>query len=191
MESVMNELISFPADVLLLRLPVFTSRHLIMASKVIRKFHNARIFVLSREIDPSAKLKAQSLERFNLLQEPLEVADLPAIIEKQFKGENRVYRQHPRARRKGMVQIIDETGAVHRGQFLDFAQMGARLSLSCLEKLKPKSNVQIVYGSLSEPGKYHKVEAKIIWSAFTGGLVDQFMGGTKQQTAGIRFIAAY
>ena len=73
---------------------------------------------------------------------------------------------------------------------MDFAQMGARLSVPSMTKFSPRDSVQIVYGSTAEPGKFHKIEAKIVWSTFNGGFVDQFMG-VKQQMAGVRFIATY
>lgn len=190
MESVVHGLVSFPTDVLLMRIPRFTDRHLVMANKALRRFHKSLVLVLAREVDPSARVKSTGMERFKILQEPLEVADLPAIVEKMHRGEESNHRLHPRARREGMVQIIDQNGVVHRAQFLDFAQMGARLSVASLNKFQPKDSVQIVYGSSAEPGKFHKVEAKIVWSTFSGGFVDQFMG-VKQQMAGIRFIAAY
>lgn len=190
MESVVHGLVSFPTDVLLMRIPRFTDRHLVMANKALRRFHKSLVLVLAREVDPSARVKSTGMERFKILQEPLEVADLPAIVEKMHRGEESKHRLHPRARREGMVQIIDQNGVVHRAQFLDFAQMGARLSVASLNKFQPRDSVQIVYGSSAEPGKFHKVEAKIVWSTFSGGFVDQFMG-VKQQMAGIRFIAAY
>jgi hypothetical protein len=118
------------------------------------------------------------------------VADLVAIIDKMQRGESSQHRLHPRARRDGGVQIIDRKGLVHRAHFLDYAQMGARLSLVGNGKLQPKDSVQIVYGSSAEPGKFHKVEAKIIWATETGGLVDQLIGN-QQQMAGVRFIAKY
>lgn len=190
MDAVVHGLVSFPMDVLLMRLPTFTDKHLIVAEKALRRFHKANVVVLAREVSPSARLKSTGLSRFKLLQEPLEVNDLPLIIDKLSRGDQSAHRLHPRARRDGLVQVIDRNGVVHRGQFLDFAQMGARLSVPSMTKFNPRDSVQIVYGSTSEPGKFHKIEAKIVWSAFNGGFVDQFMG-VKQQTAGVRFIAAY
>jgi hypothetical protein len=190
MESVIHGLVSFPMDVLLMRLPTFNEKHLVVAQKALRRFHKASVVVLAKEINPAARLKSTGLERFKLLQEPLEVQDLPLIIEKMSSGDQSPHRLHPRARREGMVQVIDRNGVVHRGHFLDFAQMGARLSVPSMTKFSPRDSVQIVYGSTSEPGKFHKIEAKIVWSTFNGGFVDQFMG-VKQQVAGVRFIATY
>jgi hypothetical protein len=190
MDSVNHGLISFPMDVLLMRLPTFNEKHLAVAQKALRRFHKSSVVVLSKDVSPAVRLTSTGLERFKLLQEPLEVQDLPLIIEKMSRGDQSPHRLHPRARREGLVQVIHRNGVVHRGQFLDFAQMGARLSVPSMTKFSPKDSVQIVYGSTSEPGKFHKIEAKIVWSTFNGGFVDQFMG-VKQQMAGIRFIAAY
>lgn len=190
MESVVHGLVSFPMDVLLMRLPTFNEKHLAVVQKALRRFQKASVVVLAKEVSPEARLQSTGLERFKLLQEPLEVQDLPLIIEKMSRGDQSPHRLHPRARREGLVQVIDRKGVVHRGQFLDFAQMGARLSVPSITKFSPRDSVQIVYGSTSEPGKFHKIEAKIVWSTFNGGFVDQFMG-VKQQMAGVRFIAVY
>ncbi len=190
MESVIHGLVSFPMDVLLMRLPVFNEKHLLVAQKALRRFHQASVVVLAKDVSPAARLQSIGLARFKILQEPLEVQDLPLIIEKMSRGDQSAHRLHPRARREGSVQVIDRNGVIHRGQFMDFAQMGARLSVPSMTKFSPRDSVQIVYGSTAEPGKFHKIEAKIVWSTFNGGFVDQFMG-VKQQMAGVRFIATY
>ncbi len=196
MPSVIHELVSFPMDILIMRVAKFEEQHIAMVIKARRRFHDAAIVMLAREINPAARLKvttglsAMPLDRFKLLQEPLEVTDLAAIAEKFRKYDSSAHRLHPRARRDGLVQIIDKRGLVHRGEFLDFAQMGARLSVPSLQKFEARESIQIVYGSTSEPGKQNRVEAKIVWSQFDGGIVDQFRG-VKQQTAGVRFIATY
>ena len=190
MDSVVHDLVSFPMEVLLMRVPAFEERHVVAAQKALRRFHQASVITMAKEINPSARLKATNLERFKLLQEPLEVGDLTALVEKMRRGDGSAHRLHPRARRDGNVQVIDARGLVHRATFLDFAQMGARLLVPSLQKFEPRDSVQIIYGSMSEPGKHHRIEAKIVWSSFGGGLVDQFRG-VKQQTAGVRFIASY
>ncbi|CAN5641406.1 hypothetical protein BH10BDE1_BH10BDE1_11490 [soil metagenome] len=190
MEAVIHGLVTFPMEILVLRVGTFEEKHVDMVLRARRRFHEAAIVTLARDVHPSARLKATRLERFKLLQEPLEIGDLPAIAEKLLNNDPSAHRLHPRARRDGVVQIVDKRGLVHRGQFLDFAQMGARLLVPSLQKFEARDSVQIVYGSMSEPGKQHRIEAKIVWSAFDGGLVDQFRG-VKQQTAGVRFIASY
>ncbi|MDX9731567.1 MAG: hypothetical protein RBT63_07335 [Bdellovibrionales bacterium] len=190
MEAVTHGLVSFPMEILIMRVPMFQDRHVVMAQKALRRFHAASVVVLAKDVEPSARMQASRLEKFKLLQEPLEISDLTAIAEKLRRGDSSAHRLHPRARRGESVQLIDQKGQVHKGQFLDFAQMGARLLIPSLHKLNPRESVQLVYGSTSEPGRQHRIEAKIVWSSFGGGIVDQFMG-VKQQTAGIRFIAAY
>lgn len=190
MDAVVHGLVSFPMEILILRFSKFEDRHVEMALRAGRRFQTASILALVKSVDPMARLKSMKLERFRLLQEPLEVADLGAIIDKHRKGSSSAQRLHPRARREEDVQVIDREGRIHRGRFLDFAQMGARLSVPSLYRLEPKQSVQIVYKSSSQTGTQHRIEAKVVWSEATGGLVDQFMG-VKQQTAGIRFIASY
>lgn len=190
MEAVLHDLISFPMEILLMRVPIFEERHVLITQKALRRFHTASIMTLAKDVHPTARMKAASLERFRLLQEPLEVGDLAALADKFRRGDGSALRLHPRARRDDMVQIIDSRGLVHRATFLDFAQMGARISVPSLQRFEPRESVQIVYGSTSEPGRQHRIEAKIVWSNFDGGIVDQFRG-VKQQTAGIRFIASY
>lgn len=190
MESVAHGLITFPMEILLMRVAAFEDRHVEMVQRARRRFHLASIIVMAKEVNPSSRLKAATLERFKLLQEPLECADLTSIAEKLLKGDGSAHRLHPRARRVDSVKIVDKRGLTHRGHFLDFAQMGARLSVPSLHKFEPRESVQIIYGSSSEPGKQHRIEAKIVWSSFAGGFADQFRG-VKQQTAGIRFIASY
>jgi hypothetical protein len=190
MEAVVHGLVTFPMEILVLRVGTFEEKHIEMVLKARRRFHEAAIVTLARDVHPAARVKATTLSRFKLLQEPMEIGDLTAIAEKFRKNDPSAHRLHPRARRDGLVQIIDKRGLVHRGQFLDFAQMGARLLVPSLQRFEARDSVQIVYGSMSEPGKQHRIEAKIVWSAFDGGIVDQFRG-VKQQTAGVRFIAAY
>ena len=190
MDSVLHDLISFPMEILIMRVPVFEERHLLITQKALRRFHTASVMTLAKDVNPSARMKAASFERFKLLQEPLEVGDLAALAEKFRRGDGSSLRLHPRARREDMVQVIDRRGLVHRASFLDFAQMGARISVPSLQRFEPRESVQIVYGSTSEPGRQHRIEAKIVWSTFDGGFVDQ-LRGVKQQTAGVRFIASY
>ena len=190
MEACIHELVSFPMEILLMRVPFFEEKHVAMAVRAQRRFHNSSIVVMAKEVNPSARLKAVALKNFKLLQEPLEVSDLASIIEKLRKGDPSLHRLHPRARRQDPVQVIDKNGVTHKGHFIDFAQMGARLSVPSLKKFAARDSVQILYGSSSEPGKQHRIEAKIIWSICGLGLVDQFMG-VKQQITGVRFIAAY
>ena len=190
MQSCTDELASFPMEILILRVSHFDEKQIAMICKVQRRFPAAAVVVLAKEVNPVARLKAATFPRFKLLQDPLEVSDLASIIEKLRKNDPSLHRLHPRARRHDAVQVIDSKGISHRGHFIDFAQMGAKLSVPSLEKFGRQESVQIVYDSSSDPGKLHRIQAKVIWSTFGIGLVDQFMG-VKQQFAGVRFIAAY
>lgn len=189
MESCIHELITFPMEVLILRVPFFEEKHIGMALRAQRRFHLASVIVMAREVNPAARSKAAALKNFKLLQEPMEVQDLVSIIPKlrsQDPALQSLPRLHPRARRRDLVQIIDSSGQAHRATFVDFAQMGARLAISNMSsaKFRARESVQIHYGSSSEPGKVHRIEAKIVWSK--GGLASG-----SSQTAGVRFIAAY
>lgn len=190
MDAVLAGLASFPMEILLLRCAKFEDRHVEMAIRAGRRFPSAVVMALAKHVEPMARVKSMKLERFRLLQEPLEVSDLAAIIDKHRSGCASAQRLHPRARREQEVQVHDSKGRVHRGRFLDFAQMGARISVPSFYKLEPKESVQIVYNSSTDSGRLHRIESKVVWAESSGGLVDQLMG-VKQQTAGFRFIAAY
>ncbi len=186
MESCVHELVTFPMEVLLMRVPFFDEKHVAMVTKARRRFHQASVIMMAKEINPVARLKSSSIEGFRLLQEPMEVQDLVSIIAKLRKGEAAIHRLHPRVRRRDLVQIIDSSGQAHRASFIDFAQMGARIAISNTSSatFRARESVQIHYGSSSEPGKQHRIEAKVVWAS--GGLA---MGSS--HTAGVRFIAAY
>lgn len=188
MESCIHDLITFPMEILILRVQHFDEKQIAMVIKVHRRFHSASVIVMAKEVNPTARAKAAKLPRLKLLEEPLEICDLVSVVDKLRKNDPSLHRLHPRARRQDAVQLIDSKGVVHCGHFIDFAQMGARLSVPSLQKLGVEGSVQILYRSSSEPGKQHRIYAKIIWSKFGVGLVDQFMG-VKHQLAGVRFIA--
>lgn len=194
MEAVVQGLVSFPMHLLIMRVQSFEERHLQMLTKARRRFPSTAMITLAKEIPPALRPKIAALDRsissFRVLEEPLEVGDLTALVEKLRRGEPSWHRLHPRARRGEPVQVVDKRGLIHRGHFLDFAQMGARLVVPSLQKFEVKDSVQLIYNSASEPGRQHRIEAKVVWSSFDGGIVDQFMG-VKQQTTGLRFIATY
>lgn len=177
MESVVHDLISFPMEVLVMRLPRFSNRHLAVALKARRRFHQASVLMIAKDVEPAVRAKAAALEKFRLLQEPHEVGDLAGVVGKLVRNDVSALRLHPRARREGSIQIVDSRGVIHHGQFCDFGQMGARVTVPSLKKFEPRESVQLIYGSLSEVGKRHRIEAKVVWS--------------NPQFAGLRFIAAY
>lgn len=190
MDAVVHGLISFPMEILVMRVPIFADRQVASIMKARRRFDGVSILVIAKEVEPSTRVQAAKIENFKLVQEPHEVTDIAAVAEKLRRGDKSALRLHPRARREDVIQVIDARGVIHQGHFLDFGQMGARVSVPSLKKFEPRESVQLIYGSSSQPSKQHRIEAKIVWSSFGGGFVDQFMG-VKQQQAGIRFIAAY
>lgn len=190
MSAVNQDLKSFPMEVLIMRYPSFEEKHVTVARTARDRFRNAELIFLSPNVVPAARAASGSIGRFRLLEEPAETQDLAAVVDKLVRGDSALSRLHPRAPREDRVQLIDQTGMIHRGQFLDFAQMGARVAFSSIARLKAKESVQVVYTSSTDASKLNRIEAKIVWSNLTGGFVDQFMG-VKQQSVGLRFIASY
>jgi DNA-binding NtrC family response regulator len=189
MDSCVHDLVSFPMEVLLMRVPFFDVKHVSMVLKARRRFHKASVVMMAREVNPMARISATVIQDFKLLQEPMEVQDLVSIIAKMRAGDDSINRMHPRVKRRDLVQIVDSHGQAHRASFIDFAQMGARIAISNTSlhsqgALKARESVQVHYSSSSGPGKIHRIAAKIIWSS--GGLASG-----SSQTAGVRFIAAF
>ena len=187
MESVLKDLGQFPMETLLMRLPRFEERQVQIARAARARFEHAQLVILSPIILPAARASVCELDRFRLLEEPTEIGDLAAVVDGKADSKARL---HPRVHRGDRVQLIDQNGMIHRGQFLDFAQMGARVSFESMARLKPKESIQVVYTSSTDTAKINRLEAKIVWSNLTGGIVDQFMA-VKQQMVGLRFIASY
>ena len=189
MEAVVKELKQFPMDLMVMRYARFDERQVAAATAARRIFQRVGLVLMAKEIAPAARAKVGGIERLRLLDESLETTDLTSVVEKLLRGDGSAARLHPRVRRESSVQIVDANGLTHRAQFLDFAQMGARISFQAIKTFKPRESVQVIYTS-SQTGKVQRLEAKVIWSALGGGLMEQFMG-VKSQTAGLRFIASY
>lgn len=189
MEVVAKELRSFSMDLMVMRYARFDERQVAAATAARRVFQNVGLVLLAKEIAPATRAKVGGIERLRLLDESLETTDLTSVVEKLVRGDGSAARLHPRVRRESNVQIIDASGLTHCAQFLDFAQMGARVSFQAIKTFKPRESVQVIYTS-SQTGKVQRIEAKVIWSVIGSGLMEQITG-VKNQTAGLRFIACY
>lgn len=190
MDSVNQGLRQFPMDLLIVRLSRFERQHVQIAEAARRRFPRVGLVIMAKAVEPSARASVSGLARLRLLEEPVETVDLTAVVEKILKGESSSARLHPRIRRSDELKLVDSTGLVHRGRFLDFAQMGARIEFESLVRFKPRDSVQVAYVSSNGTEKSHRIEAKVVWSEISGGFMEQIMG-VKQQTVGLRFIAAY
>lgn len=189
MDAVARELSLFPMDLMVMRYARFDERQVASALAARRCFRDVGLVLMAKDILPEARAKVGGIERLRLLEEPFETSDLTAVIEKLLRGDGAAARLHTRVRREGSLQIVDANGLTYRAQFLDFAQMGARIAIQAMAKFKPRDSVQVIYTS-SQAGQVQRLAAKVIWSSVDGGLIEQFMG-VKQQTAGLRFIASY
>lgn len=189
MEAVAKELKLFPMELMVLRYASFDERQVAAVTVARRLFRNVGLVLMAKEIAPAARAKVGGIERLRLLDESLEATDLASVVEKLLRGDSTGARLHPRVRRDCNAQIIDESGTTFRAQFIDFAQMGARVSFQGIKTFKPRQSVQLIYTS-SQTGKSQRLETKVVWTAIVGSVVEQLMG-VKSQTVGLRFIASY
>lgn len=189
LEDINQHLNEFRFEILLMRVPVFVSAHVQMLARVRQRFPDAGLVMTAPEIDPSARFQARQIPRHKLILEPVEIADLPRVIEKLKSNDPSALRLHARAKREGDVELVDSLGQRVKGRFLDFAQMGARLMVQTRQVIPKNTRLQLHYRSLSEPGRVHRIESVVVWQEVTGGMVDSLVGGP-QQMVGLRFIAA-
>jgi DNA-binding NarL/FixJ family response regulator len=189
MDEIKGGLGQYQFDILMLRLKYFDARHLPLLAKTRSAFPRVGLITLASEIDPGARYQVRSLAGHKLLHEPMEIQDLHQVIDKISKGDAQAIRLHPRVRREGMAELVDmKHGYRHPAKFLDFAQMGARLSVSARVPLEKNRCYQLHYPSSVDTSRIHKIETKVIWEKVTSGLGTIVSG--PEQEVGLRFIAA-
>jgi DNA-binding NarL/FixJ family response regulator len=189
MEEIKDGLRQYPFDILMLRLKYFDARHLPLLAKTRSAFPSVGLITLAGEIDPGARFQVRSLSSHKLLHEPMELQDLHQVIDKLAKGDSQPIRLHPRVRREGGAELVDmKYGFRHPAKFLDFAQMGARLTVTAKVPLVKNRHYQLHYPSSSDTSRIHKLETKVIWEKVTSGLGTIVCG--PEQEVGLRFIAA-
>lgn len=180
----------FQFEIMLIHVPFFRIEHVNVVLKIRQRFPHAGLISLASEIDPSARFRVKDVPRHKLLNENLELDDLTKVIGKLLGADSSYPRQHSRVERIGDCELVNMVnGERTKCQFLDFAQMGARLILQTAVPLKKNTRFQLQYRSTSEPDRFHRILANIVWTEFSGGLVDSLVRGVKQ-TVGVRFIAA-
>jgi hypothetical protein len=190
LDDVNQGLLSYPFDVLLMRLGRFENVHVNLVHRVRARFPDAAVVTLSLEVRPEARYQIKDLPRHKLLLEPVEMLDLPKVVEKLVRGEITPTRLHPRVPRAGECELVDmEKGERISAKFLDFAQLGAKLSALSRCPLRKNAIYQLHYPSTTEPGKTQKIVSKIVWAQVSSGMVGTIMKGPRQ-TLGLRFIAA-
>jgi hypothetical protein len=190
LDEVNHGLTAFPFDVLLMRLNVFDVQSVTMIKKVQLCFPNVGLITVSPQIQPVARYEAKCVPRHKLLLEPREMDDLANVVEKLARGDKSASRLHSRVTRQGDCELVDvEKGERIRAQFVDFAQMGARLSVNPRVPLRRNARIQLHYRSSAEPTKIHRIESNIVWAEMSSGMMGTIMNGP-QQTVGLRFIAA-
>ncbi len=190
LDDVNQGLLNYPFDVLLMRLGRFETAHVNLVLKVRQRFPNVALVTLSPEVRPEARYHLKDVSRHKLLLEPLEMFDLPQVIEKLVNGASSPTRLHPRVQRDGECELVDmEKGEKIPARFLDFAQLGAKLSVQPRTPLRKNTLYQLHYPSTTEPGRIQKIASKVVWAQVSSGMVGTIMKGP-QQTLGLRFIAA-
>ena len=141
-------------------------------------------------IEPSARYDVGSVLGHKILDDENELEDLPAVISNLLEDSHAKQRLHPRARRTGDAEIVDSDGRWEaEAQFLDFAQMGARLMVQTAEPLHAKDRVRVMYRSSADPSRVHNIESQIMWAEAATSRVESWVSGARQ-CVGVRFIAA-
>lgn len=190
LEDIKQGLRQYAFDILLIRLGRFDSAQVNTVVKVKSYFPRAGLITVSPEISPPARFQVKDIPRHKLLLEPIELEDLAAVVDKMVRGEGSATRLHPRVSRMGECELVDvERKTRIPARFIDFAQMGARISVSPREPLKANSYYQLHYRSTTEPSRIHKIESKIVWGQVSSSMVGTIIKGP-EQTLGVRFIAA-
>ncbi len=187
LQEIQEQLKDFRFGILLMRIPFFSATHVQMLAKVHSAFPHAGMIASCLEIDPMARFQSRNIPSFKILAEPQEVQDLPKIIDKLKRKEVSGLRQHIRNRRDGEADIIDSRGVRLSARFVNFAQMGARLTVRSKELLQKGDRIQLQYRSSLNPNKIHLIEAQITWQQIGGKMMDAIVSGPLQ-TVGIRFI---
>lgn len=194
MGEVQEGLQRFPFEVLIARLPNFQMMHVQTIEKLAQLFPQASLITVSPKIESQARYAIRGLKRHSLVDEELELGDLDNIIEKAAKPWDRsVARMHPRAKRQDEALLVTtdemyDEDTFHDARFIDFARMGARLTVSPSPKLQlvPKSRVEIRYRSTEDLSKVHRLEARVVWIKKTQSM----LSGSKIQM-GLRFVAEF
>lgn len=190
LEDINKGLKNYPFDILLMRLNRFDSAQVSLVLKVRSRFPHVGLITISPDIQPPARFQTKDIIGHKLLHEPAELDDLPKVIDKIMRGDRAPSRMHPRVVRRGECELVDvERKTRLQARFIDFAQMGARLSLQTRNPLRANTYCQLHYRSTTEPSRIHKIESKIIWSEVSSGMVGTIINGP-EQTLGVRFIAA-
>lgn len=189
-------------DALITRLQHFSGAQASQIARIRNAFPELALATIAESVDPSARYAIRHLEKHVLLDEQLELVDLPLALEKlmqekQEKSAKDYPRLHPRTNRRDVVVVQGEGGEWSAtARFVDFAQMGARLEFSDVEiDLKPKARIHIEYRSSHDPGRKHRILAHAVWTKSMKGQASGSMGKFKfwSQAAGtllgVRFIA--
>lgn len=188
MEAVNQGLASEPFDVLIARFPRFTRSQVNAVTKLRTMFPFQALISLAGEIDPGARFESRHLTLHKVLDENVEIEDLTAAIEAVASSTSVRQRLHPRVRRQGAAEVSEPSGRWKlEASFLDFAQMGARLTLKAGEDIKPKTHVQVAYRSSTDPSRVHRIECLVMW--VEGSSLGAWIHGARREI-GVRFIAA-
>lgn len=188
MEAVNAGLSHDPFDVLITRFPRFTRQQVHAVQRLRALFPAQTLISLATDIDPGARFEVRNLAGHKVLDEVSEQSDILATIDAVSSSASVKQRLHPRVRRQGAARVYDSSGDWQLdAEFLDFAQMGARLTLNAGEDIQPKTQVRIAYRSSTDPGRVHRIECLVMW--VEGSTLTRWIHGARREI-GVRFIAA-
>ena len=190
LEEVNQSLSGFSFDILIARYPQVDERSASSLQALHARFHRRALVVVSPQISPEIRYQFREMSKLIFVHEKFEVHDLPRIVEVVSKGSIHPARLHVRSSRQEAAKLLNsENGQKVSARLIDLAQMGARVLVPTPVNIQKNRRVQLQYPSRSEPGKIHRIEAKVVWVEVSAGLMSTFMTGPEQQL-GLRFIAA-
>lgn len=190
LDDVKAKLSSYPFDVLLTRFPRFGDEQIKIVERLRLLWPEAPLITLAPCVLPSTRYQVRGIPHHKLLDDETELEDLPAVISGLLENDGNKQRLHSRNMRSGEVQIFGDEGRWKvEAEFLDFAQMGARLSVESPIPFERKMRVQICYRSSMDPTRMHRIESQVVWAGKTSSKLETWMTGARQEI-GVRFIAA-
>jgi hypothetical protein len=195
MEEVGRDFAKHVFDVILIRVPFVTEETIKILGRIHTRFPRIPLITIAPAADPGIRYMARGIENHRFVDEPLEISDLAKLIEALRGGstpsDGSAARLHPRAPRKGKVELVDsQTGERIAAEFIDFAQMGARILLLSKKSLGASRHWQLHYPSTSEPGKIHRLESKVIWEIPEQATGLASLVSWPRVMIGVRFIAS-
>lgn len=174
---------------IIIHVPVLRESDARWIEKLRSRFAQLAIVIVAQRIEPKVRFYLRTVERFRIIDEEYEIEDLNEVLVKLSGNDVGLLRLHTRARRAGWAELVDPDGKVKfKAQFIDFAQMGARL-LVHTEEISPKSKWILRYSSSVEVGRVQSLHCFVVWQTNAPRTWEQLLS-RPQRVVGLRFIAA-